>query len=79
MAFSNASRRAFFARKATAAKAAAAGSPAPTRRAKPANDNATRSSRGAVRSHGANLGRTMTVAMTDACVEAAGFDAHASY
>ena len=75
MAFSNASRRAFFARKATAAKAAAAGSPAPIMRAKPANDNATRTPR----RYGANLGRTMTVAMTDACVEAAGFDAHASY
>lgn len=65
--------RAYFARKAAIAKRVANGGAAPSARRtapKAANDN---------RLYGANLGRSMTVAVADACIEAAGFEQHASY
>jgi hypothetical protein len=68
MAQSAASRRAFIAKR--YARRAAGDVNWGTRR--PANDNARRTD-------GPNLGRSMTVAMNDACLEAAGFAEHASY
>jgi hypothetical protein len=71
-----ASTRAYFARKAAEAKTIAAGGakPAPRVRARrtPAasNDN---------RLYGPTLGRSLTVAVNDACLEAAGFEQHAGY
>lgn len=65
MAFSNAARRAFFAKKAARRAAVNAGLAVD----RPANDNmATPAPRR----------RAMTVALVDACVEAAGFEQHAS-
>lgn len=72
----NARTRAYFARKDAIAKTVAAGgaAPAPRSRARrtpsASNDN---------RLYGRTLGRAMTTAVNDACLEAAGFEQHAGY
>lgn len=68
--------RAYFARKAAIAKTVAAGGAAPAPRTP---SRRTRTASNDNRLYGPTLGRSMTTAVNDACLEAAGFEQHAGY